>query len=244
MWQSFVNGFSQLIQFVYGLTVDFGVGSYGLAIILITILLKILIYPLSAKQMESMRAMQEIQPKVKELQEKFKKQPERAQQAVMELYQKHKVNPLAGCLPLLIQMPILIAFYQALLHIEYLEPAHAGFFWIPNLSEPDRMLILPILAAASTFWQQIVTTPAAMDQTQKYLLFFMPLFIGYISYKFPAGLALYWVVFSVLGALQQIYVNRKGRKGGAEVEVEIVTEKPVTKPSAKAKKGVKRKHAR
>jgi len=245
LWQSFVNGFSQIIQFFYTLTNDFGIGNYGLAIILITVLLKIILYPLSAKQMESVRAMQEIQPKIKELQEKYKKQPEKAQQAIMELYRKHKVNPLAGCLPLLVQMPILIAFYQALFHLEYLEPSHAGFIWITNLSEPDHMLILPILAAASTFWQQKVSMPSTTDPTQRYMLYFMPLLIGYFAYKFPAGLALYWVVFNLIGSVQQIYINKQSKKKAkATVEADQIEAKSEPKPAAKVKKGDKRKNAR
>jgi len=151
-------------------------------------------------------------------------------------------------------MPILIAFYQALLGLEYLEPSHAGtFLWIANLSQPDRTLILPILTAASTFWQQKVSTANTGDQTQKYMLYFMPLFIGYLSYTFPAGLALYWVIFSVIGALQQIYVNRKQNKVKPEVEAENndtknkntkLESKTESKPVRKTKKGDRRKNAR
>lgn len=259
MWHSFVQGFSSIIHLFYSYTVQLGIGNYGLAIIMITILLKMLLYPLSAKQMNSVKGMQELQPKVKELQEKYKGQPEKAQKEVMELYKEQKVNPLAGCFPLLVQMPILIAFYQALLGLEYLEPSHAGFLWIANLSQPDRTLILPILTAASTYWQQKVSTANTQDQTQKYMLIFMPLFIGYLSYTFPAGLALYWVVFSVIGALQQIYVNHKTNKAKAKVEVEAGhkdtknkdTNKDAkrgsnteSKPVRKTKKGDRRKNAR
>jgi YidC/Oxa1 family membrane protein insertase len=152
-------------------------------------------------------------------------------------------------------MPILIAFYQALLHLEYLEPSHAGFLWIANLSQPDRTLILPILTAASTYWQQKVSTINTQDQTQKYMLIFMPLFIGYLSYTFPAGLALYWVVFSVIGALQQMYVNHKTNKAKAKAEIEAgnkdtkskdakLESKTESKPVRKTKKGDRRKNAR
>lgn len=255
MWHSFVQGFSSIIQLFYSYTVQLGVGNYGLAIIMITILLKMLLYPLSAKQMNSVKGMQELQPKVKELQEKYKGQPEKAQKEVMALYKEHKVNPLAGCFPLLVQMPILIAFYQALLSLEYLEPSHAGFLWIANLSQPDRTLILPILTAASTYWQQKVSTINTQDQTQKYMLIFMPLFIGYLSYTFPAGLALYWVVFSVIGALQQMYVNHKTNKAKAKAEIEAgnkdtkskdakLESKTESKPVRKTKKGDRRKNAR
>jgi len=231
-----------------------GIPSYGIAIILITVALKILLYPLTNKQMKSMRAMQQLQPKVKEVQERYKKNPQQAQKAVMQLYKANKVNPLSGCLPLLVQMPILIAFYQALIHLEY--RGSSAFLWIPDLSKPDALFILPLLAAASTFWQQKVTSPNATDQTQKMMLYAMPVFIGYISSRFASGLSLYWVIFNVLGALQQMYVNWKGRDTVIVTEsvenIEILPEegegekKQAAKPRpvAKKKKGAKRKHAR
>lgn len=213
MWGSLVNGFSEIIQLFYKLTVALGIGNYGLAIILITVAIKLLLYPLTAKQMQSVKEMQELQPRIKEIQEKYKKQPEKAQQAIMELYREKKVNPLSGCLPLLIQLPILIAFYQALLRFPYQDPEAAGFFWISNLSSPDHTLVLPVLAALATFWQQRVSTFSVEDPTQRMMLYTMPIFMGYLAYKLPAGLALYWVVFSVLGALQQMYINHRHRAG-------------------------------
>lgn len=244
LWQSFVSGFSDLIQFFYGLTVSLGIGNYGLAIILITLLLKLLLYPLSNKQMESVRAMQEIQPKIKEIQDKYKKEPEKAQQAMVELYKKHKINPLAGCFPVLVQMPILIAFYQALLHLEF-DQSNAGFLWISNLGEPDKTFILSILAAGATFWQQKISMPSTNDQTQRFMLMFMPVFIGYLSYTFPAGLALYWVIFSVTSALQQLYINwKRDRKDRGDSVEKIKEASPVSKSGVKRKKGDKKKHAR
>lgn len=234
LWGSLVGGFSTVIQFFYGLTETAGFGNYGIAIIMLTVVMKMALYPLTAKQLASVKAMQELQPQIKELQEKHKKNPEKAQKAIMELYQKKKVNPLAGCLPLLVQMPILIAFYQALLRFDYVKPEAASFLWISNLSNPDHTLILPILTAAATFWQQKVSTTSVNDPTQRTMLYTMPLFLGWISYKLPAGLGLYWVVFSVLGALQQIYVNRTNRTG---------KEVPETPPEGegKRKKGDKDK---
>lgn len=214
IWGTLVAGFSSVIEFFYQMTVTIGYGNYGLAIILLTATMKMLLYPLTAKQMKSVKAMQEIQPQIKELQEKHRKNPEKAQKAVMELYREKKVNPLAGCLPLLIQMPILIAFYQALLRFNYADPSAAGFLWIANLSQSkpsDPYYILPILTAAATYWQQRVSTASPNDPTQRTMLYTMPLFLGYIAYTVPAGLALYWVVFSVLGAVQQLFINRSNK---------------------------------
>jgi YidC/Oxa1 family membrane protein insertase len=209
LWQFVVNGFSELIQFCYQVTDLAGLANYGLAIILITVLIKLVLYPLTNTQMKSMKNMQEIQPKLKELQAKYKEQPEKLQSETMKLYKEKGVNPFGGCLPLLIQMPILIAFYQALIKFEYAVPAHAAFLWIPNISQPDPYYILPILTALTTYYQQRISTVDANDPTQKTMMMVMPLFIGWIALKFAAGLAIYWVMFNILNTLQQLYVNYK-----------------------------------
>ncbi|MZP29667.1 membrane protein insertase YidC [Heliobacterium undosum] len=213
MWQMLVDAFSSMINFFYTLTQQIGLPSYGLAIILITIVIKMLLYPLSAKQMKSMRAMAELAPKQKALQEKYKKDPQKAQEAMMQLYKEHGVNPLSGCLPLLIQFPILIAFYNGLTSFPYLNEAHATFLWIPNLSHPDPVYILPLLAAATTYLQMKVTPSssggnAQAEQTQKIMMYSMPLLIGWMAHSFAAGLSLYWVTFNTVGILQQLYMNR------------------------------------
>lgn len=194
---------------LYNLTDTFGVPSYALAIIFMTIFLKILLYPLSLKQMNSMKGMQEIQPKVQELQKKYKNDKEKLNKAVMELYKENNVNPAAGCLPILVQMPILIGLFQALRDFNFEPAAHAKFLWVGNLANPDPLYILPILVAVATFIQSKISTPSTGNNTNAMLIYFMPLFIGYISMKFPAGLALYWVVFNFLGAAQQAFINRQ-----------------------------------
>lgn len=207
MWSSFVQWFAGVINFTYGLTVQMGLPSYGLAIIIMTIAIKLLMFPLTQKQMHSMRAMQEIQPKTKYIQEKYKNDPQVMQEKIMELYKEHGVSPFGGCLPLLIQMPIFIAFYQALFNFEFINPAHAAFLWIPNIGEPDPYFIIAVLAAATTFYQQKISMVDSKDPTQKTMLYFMPLFMAFIAFKLPAGLPLYWVMFNILGILQQLYVN-------------------------------------
>ena len=210
LWQALVNGMSSLINWLYHLTVSAGIGSYGLAIILMTILIKIVLFPLTLKQMKSMTMMQQLAPKIKEIQEKYKgKDPQKMQQLIMELYKEHKVNPAAGCLPLLIQMPILIALYRALLKFKFVDPNHASFLWIKNLSQiGDPYFILPVLAGLTTYFQTRMTTNT-QDQTQKMMLYTMPLFIAWITHTVPAGLGVYWVTFNLAGIIQQYFVNKQ-----------------------------------
>jgi YidC/Oxa1 family membrane protein insertase len=223
LWSALVNGVASVLAFLYNLTVSMGIPSYAIAIILLTILIKVVTYPLTYKQMHSMKKMQQIQPMVAEVQKKYKSNPEKANKAVMELYKEHKANPISGCLPLIVQMPILIALFQALQKFQY-QDLGSAFLWVPHLKNPDPYFILPVIVAVSTYFQTKLTTPTtntdgAGASTQKMMLYMMPLFIGYISMKFPAGLGLYWIFFSLFGTLQQIYINRqpamqKGEVGG------------------------------
>lgn len=209
LWSTLVQAMTSLTHWLYGLTVQLGIPSYALAIIILTILIKAVLFPLTQKQMTSMRRMTEVQPKIKEIQDKYKsKDPQKMQQKIMEVYKENNVNPAAGCLPILVQMPILIALYRSLLKIEFLDATHAGFFWIPILSQTDPYYILPVLAAVTTFMQTRLTT-SSTDQTQRMMLYMMPLFIGWISTTIPSGLVLYWVMFNLLGFAQQILVNKQ-----------------------------------
>lgn len=212
MWHAFVQWFSNVINLMYHLTAQIGMPNYGLAIILMTIAIKLVMFPLTQKQMKSMRGMQAIQPKIKYIQEKYKDDPQTMQKNVMGLYKEHGVSPFGGCLPLVIQMPIFIAFYQSLLHFQFKIAAHASFLWIPNIGKPDPYFILAILAAATTYLQQKISMVDSKDPTQKSMLYFMPIFMAWIAYKMPAGLPLYWVIFNTLGILQQMYVNWSDQK--------------------------------
>ncbi|NLJ77513.1 MAG: membrane protein insertase YidC [Peptococcaceae bacterium] len=208
-----------LLNNLYYFTSSVGLPSYALAIILLTVLIKVILYPLTRKQMKSMLGMQKIQPKIKEIQDKWKKKdPKRMQEEVMKLYKEHNINPAAGCMPLLIQMPILIALYRSLFVFDYVNPAHATFFWLPNLTDKDPFFILPVLAGITTYFQSKMTMTGS-DPTQRMMLFTMPVFIGWIAATVPAGLALYWVVFNLVGIIQQYYINKqtlplKGEVGG------------------------------
>jgi YidC/Oxa1 family membrane protein insertase len=166
-----------------------------------------ILYPLTVKQVKSTKAMQELQPKMKDIQAHYKNNPQLMQQKISELYKSAGVNPLAGCLPLLIQMPILMGMYYSLFNFEYPSAAAAQFLWIPSLSSPDPYYILPVLSAASTFFVQKMTT-TEMNAQMKIMMTAMPIFIGWISLNFAAGLVLYWVAMNAVQMVQQWWMYR------------------------------------
>lgn len=214
MFDTFVTlPMQQALTFFYTLTQKAGFPSYGIAIIMLTAAIKLLLYPLTVKQVKSMKAVQEIQPKVKALQEKYKDNKEKLQSEIADLYKANKVNPLSGCLPLIVQMPLLMGIFFAIKEYQYQGPTK--FLWIENLqqgtslSDPsDPFFIIPLLCAVTTYVQQKQTT-TEMTQQNKMMLIFMPVFIGYITITFPAGLGIYWVVSNLVQILQQWFMNRK-----------------------------------
>ena len=212
-FSNLLSPIESLLQFVlgglYNVNSLFGLVSYGYAIILLTIIVKFLLYPLTVKQVKSMKAMQELSPKLKKLQEKYKDNPQVMQQKVAALYKDAGVNPLAGCLPLLVQMPILMGMYYSLYNLEYPSADAAQFLWLPSLSEADPLYILPILNVLTTFYQTRQTSDMSNPQ-MKMMMLIMPLFIGFISLNFPSGLVLYWVVMNICQILQQWWIYREG----------------------------------
>lgn len=206
MFDAIIEAFSEVLGVLYNLTATAGVPSYGLAIILLTVIIKLALYPLTAKQLKSMKAMQKIQPELQKMQEKYKDKPQLLQQKMMELYSREGVNPLAGCLPLLLQMPILMAMYYALYNFDYgsVEPS---FLWLGNLSAPDELYILPALSAFTTWLQQKISMTEITPQT-RIMMIVMPIFIGWLSLTFPSGLVLYWVTMNVAQIIQQLAINR------------------------------------
>ena len=200
------NIVQQVITFLYGLTNMLGVPSYGLAIVIMTVIVKLILYPLTKKQIESTKAMMSIQPKMKEIQEKYKDDKQRLNMELANLYKNEGVNPLAGCLPLLVQMPIMIGIRD----FSYAGPSN--FLWMETISNPDPMYILPILSALTTFIQSKQTMPDTSSPQNKIMLYFMPLFIGYISLNFPAGLVIYWVVMNIMQIGQQALMNKAAGK--------------------------------
>lgn len=214
IFQVLVDFMRTLLTYCYNLTEALGFPSYGIAIIIMTIGIKAILAPLTAKQVKSMKGLQKLQPKMKEIQNKYKNDPQRAQQEIAKMYKELGVNPLSGCLPLLVQMPFLIAIFYALQGYPY-DPAYESFLWLPSLGEADHLYILPVLSALSTF---VMSKQTAQDATgagagqQKIMQIFMPLFIGYISLNFPSGLVIYWVVSNIFQMIQQFFIYRNDNK--------------------------------
>jgi len=182
------------------------VKNYGVAIIFLTIVVRLLMFPITFKSMKSMKDMQKLQPLVTELREKYKDDKERMNQEVMKLYQTHKVNPVGGCLPLLLQLPVFIALYRAL--FVSIELRQSPFiFWIKDLSEMDPYYITPIVMGASYFLQQKLT-PSSADPTQQKMMMMMPIMFTIIFLNLPSGLVLYFFVSNLLSIGQQLYMNK------------------------------------
>jgi len=195
------------------------VQNYGIAIILLTIVVRLALFPLNQKSYRSMRAMQALQPKVAELREKYKKNPQEMNKKMMELYRTNKVNPMGGCLPIAFQMPIFIALFQALRNAVELRGAH--FLWMVDLSEPDKLFtitqpfnfslnLLPLLVIVAMLIQQKMTPMAATGQSeaQQKMMQYMPVFFGFLFYGMPSGLTVYFLVSTVLGLVQQYFVQK------------------------------------
>ena len=208
------------LEFCYKFTNDMGFPSYGIAIIVLTVIIKTLLLPFALKQIKSMKAMQEIQPEMQRIQKKYKNDPNKLREEMGKLYKEHGASPLAGCLPLLIQMPFLVSIYYALQGFAY-DPAHESFLWLQSLAVPDSTYILPILSAASTFVISWQTTPKDAPGNQKTMLLLMPIMIGWMSLNFPSGLVIYWIVG----------VSKKGvlTVHNHEDEDEVKTEEPKKK---------------
>ena len=207
LFEPIIHILQMILGAFYSVTSSAELESYGFPIILLTILIKIVTYPLTVKQVKSMKAMQDIQPKMKKIQEKYKNNPQMLQQKTGELFREAGVNPLAGCLPLLVQMPILMGMYYALFNFTFPSEAAAAFYWLPNMSEPDPLYILPVLSALTTFIQQKMTS-TEMNAQMKIMMTVMPLFIGWISLNFPSGLVLYWVTMNIVQIIQQWWMYR------------------------------------
>ena len=239
------------LQICYEFTESMGLPSYGVAIIILTILIKLILLPLALKQIRSMKGMQEIQPKIQAIQKKYKNDRAKMSAEMQKLYQENGVSPLAGCLPLLIQMPFLVSIYYALQGFPY-DPAHESFLWLESLAAPDATYVLPVLSALSTFIISWQTTPKNVQGSQKTMLYFMPLFIGYISLNFPSGLVIYWVVCNIFQLVQQTimfrdeYVGGGSKKGVVTVHTSAGAKKAAKKPAAKkapVKKAAPKKEA-
>ncbi|MEW6775880.1 MAG: membrane protein insertase YidC [Bdellovibrionota bacterium] len=191
--------------------IDRFVSDYGWSIILLTVLVRLLMFPLSVWQFRSMKAMQVIQPQLKVIREKYKDDMARQQQEMMNLYRQHKVNPFGGCLPMLAQIPIFLGLYMALSSAIELRHAAWGHTWIHDLALKDPYYVLPVLMTASTYFSMKLTPNPSADPTQQKIMQLMPLMFFFLFLNMPAGLMLYWTVSNVLSMGQQVWINRTAK---------------------------------
>ena len=210
----------QAFGWVLGLIFQF-VHSYGWSIVIFTILCKLILLPLNIKSTKSMKEMQALNPELQRLQAKYKNNPEKLNEETMKLYKIYKVNPAGGCLPLLLQLPIIYALFGVLRNpLEYVvgisqASINASFLWILDMGNPDQCYILPILCVVFTYITQKFTMsvqPSSGGQgesTQKIMLYTMPLIIGVTAMSMPAGVCLYWVVQNIFSFFQQFFMMRK-----------------------------------
>jgi YidC/Oxa1 family membrane protein insertase len=182
-------------------------GNYGVAIILLTVIIKGLFWPLTQKSYTSMKAMQKLQPEMQKIRERFKNDRERLNREIMELYKKNRVNPLGGCFPMLIQIPVFFALYKVLM--DTIELRQAPFaLWITDLSVKDPYYVTPLIMGVTMFIQQKLT-PTTMDPTQAKIFMVMPVVFTFLFLNFPSGLVIYWLVNNLLTIVQQYYIHRK-----------------------------------
>ena len=226
------NALGHVLRIIFEL-----VQNYGLSIILFTIVVKVLLLPLTIKQTKSTKAIQDIQPKILEIQTKYKDKPEKQQQEIMKIYTEAKINPLAVCLPLLIQMPILIALFSVLrepvtygVFVDQAQFATAakGFLWIKDLTTPD--VILAVLSGATTFLMQTLMMPKDQQQgSMKMMTYVMSAMMLFWGFSFPAGLTLYWTIGNVFAIAQHYLIMNPLRAKLAVSKEEVVDEKPRNK---------------
>lgn len=234
VWGRFVNFIATALVFFDKSLASLGLPyAFGFAIIIFTLLVRGATFPLNLQQIKSSKAMQALQPKLKELQEKHKGDREKLAQEQMRLYKEHGVNPLGGCLPMLVQMPIWIALYRALIQLSSQGLLTEGFFWIPSLSGPVSTwggglgwlwplppaigwpsalayLVMPVLLVVSQLYMQNLMTPPSTDPQQaqvQSMMKFMPLMFGYFALIVPSGLTLYWFTSNVLGVAQHYFTK-------------------------------------
>jgi len=189
------------------------VGNYAIAIIIITVLIKVLFYPLTKHSLTSMKHMQKVQPQLAALKKKYKDDKDKLNKEMMALYKRYKINPVGGCLPMVLQIPVFIALYEVL--YVAIELRHAPFaFWIHDLSARDPLYITPIIMGASMFIQQKMT-PTSVDPNQAKIMMIMPVVFTFMFLKFPSGLVLYWLVNNVLSIAQQYYIHKAPDKAPA-----------------------------
>ena len=206
----FVNPLSQTLDWF----ANFFGNEYGISILIVTVIIRLIILPLTIKQFKSSRKMQEIQPELKKLQKKYKDDTQEQQQETMKLFQQHGVNPMAGCFPVLVQMPILIGLYHAIMRNP--EISSHSFLWL-QLGEKDPF-VLPILAAATTFFQQKMMStymPNQQMQMMQTMMFIFPILIFVMAMSFPSALPLYWIYSNLFTIVQNYFLYGRSQTSQA-----------------------------
>ncbi|HUH41750.1 MAG TPA: membrane protein insertase YidC [Sulfurimonas sp.] len=210
----------QLLMWLHGL-----IGNWGWSIVALTLLIRLVLYPLTYKGMVSMQKMKDISPQIKALQAKHKGDPQRMNAAVMEMYKKHGANPLGGCLPMLLQIPVFFAIYRVLLNAVELQGA-PWILWVNDLSRMDSTFVLPLLMGASMYYQQKLTPSNFTDPLQEKIFKFLPIIFTFFFITFPSGLVLYWFVNNMFSIGQQFIVNQQFKNAK---DAEIAAHKHVEK---------------
>jgi YidC/Oxa1 family membrane protein insertase len=190
--------------------------NFGIGIILLTLIIKLLFYPLTKQQFNSMKKMQEMMPAIKKLKEKYKNNPQQIQMETMKLYKENNINPIGGCLPMIVQLPFLFALFYTMNGEQFSNLISNGnvfpgltTFWLSNLSLPDNFYILPIVIGVATYFGQKMSTT---DPMQQKIMMFMPFLMVIISFKMPAGVLLYWAISQIISSGQQILIMNQGKE--------------------------------
>ena len=249
LWNAIVELVVNMINVVYGWTVAAGLPSYGAAIIILTAIIRILMFPLNMLQAKNSRAMALLQPRLQRLQQHYKNSPEILNRETQTLYRRYKVNPFAGCLPLLAQMPVLFALFSAMRDFPFTGPG-AEFFWIPSLAEPDpTQIVMPVIVGFSSYLQSKLSMeaqPPANEQMKSMntmMLYIMPVMMGWMTRNFPAGLAIYWAVFNILGFVMQIPINAISKQTQESMKEAIEADEARAVREAKAEETQRKKDA-
>lgn len=211
LWDALLTGFKEALVFLHNLS-----GNYGVAIIILTLGLRLILWPLTYSQAVSTKRMQELQPEIEKLRKKYKNDQEKLRQETVKLWKAYNVNPAAGCLPLFVQLPFLMAIYQVLLRFDAFKGA--PFLWVPNLAVADPTMVLPVLSAVTTFFQSWLAMPRGGSQQpgQQVMVWMFPVMVFWITRSLPAGVGIYWVIGNLFTIGQQFLVpTRKAAQGGS-----------------------------
>ncbi|MEK3732814.1 MULTISPECIES: YidC/Oxa1 family membrane protein insertase [Paenibacillus] len=241
-WQSNVVYYFTLALDTFAQWFD---GEYGLSVLVMVLIVRTLILPLTLKQVRSSKAMQAIQPEIQKVREKYKDNPEKMQMETMKLFQEHKVNPMAGCFPLLLQMPIFIALYHSIYYNGELR-GHE-FLWM-QLGQPDKLFILPLLAAITTYLQtkmMMKMNPSPQMGMMQFMLFVYPILIFVMSFQFPSALPLYWFYSNLYTIVQNYFLYRNNDTAAVQANVAASTsasqgQRKGNKSRKKGSKGAKK----